>query len=193
MSRDDRREQLLDAALRVIAESGYSGVSIDAIAREAGVTRPVVYGVFEGLEPLLFALLDRQSDRALAQLMGALPPSFDAESFETDLVDAVRRLVEVVRDDPLAWRPVLAPVEGTPPAVRERIARDRELVRGRIEALLEAGLGLRKVRGLDTEVLSQALIGMAEHFGRILVEEPDRYSTDRLAKTVSSLIGGSPT
>ena len=41
--------QLLDAALEVIARDGYAGVSIDAIAREAGVTRPVVYGVFDGL------------------------------------------------------------------------------------------------------------------------------------------------
>ena len=36
-----RREQLLDAALEVIVERGYSGVSIEAIAREAGVTAAV--------------------------------------------------------------------------------------------------------------------------------------------------------
>src|SRR5436305_1045996 len=70
---EQRREQLLDAALRVIGRDGYSGVSIDAIAREAGVTRPVVYGAFERLEPLLYALLDRSEQRALAQLMAALP------------------------------------------------------------------------------------------------------------------------
>jgi AcrR family transcriptional regulator len=38
----DRREQLLDAALRVINRDGYGGVSIEAIAREADVSRPVV-------------------------------------------------------------------------------------------------------------------------------------------------------
>jgi AcrR family transcriptional regulator len=40
MPREERREQLLDAAMAVIARDGYAGVSIDAIAREAGVTRP---------------------------------------------------------------------------------------------------------------------------------------------------------
>src|SRR3954451_21955701 len=70
---DVRREQLLDGALAVIVRDGYDAISIDAIAREAGVTRPVVYGVFDGLGPLLGALLDRQQERALGQLAAALP------------------------------------------------------------------------------------------------------------------------
>ena len=32
-----RREQLLDAAIRLIVRDGYDGVSVEAIAREAGV------------------------------------------------------------------------------------------------------------------------------------------------------------
>src|SRR5690242_13726806 len=46
MAPEQRREQLLDAALSVILEQGYSGVSIEAIARAAGVTRPVIYDHF---------------------------------------------------------------------------------------------------------------------------------------------------
>ena len=49
MAPEQRREQVLDAALRVILELGYSGVSIEAIAREAGVTRPVIYDHFANL------------------------------------------------------------------------------------------------------------------------------------------------
>ena len=187
MSREDRSEQLLDAALRVIAERGYSGVSIDAIAREAGVTRPVVYGVFDGLEPLLWALLDRQEERALDQLMGTVPPDLDPRHPETGLVEMVRRLAEMVRSDPLAWRPILAPPEGTPPAVRERIARDREVVRARFEQLLAGALDARGA-GLDTEVISHALIGVGEYFGRMLIEDPDRYSTERLISAVESVV-----
>jgi AcrR family transcriptional regulator len=48
---------LLDAALSVIAEEGYGGVTIEAIARKAGVTRPVVYNLFHDLAELLGALL----------------------------------------------------------------------------------------------------------------------------------------
>ena len=39
---EERRTQLLDAALAIVAEQGVSAVSIEAIARRADVTRPVV-------------------------------------------------------------------------------------------------------------------------------------------------------
>jgi AcrR family transcriptional regulator len=183
-----RREQLLDAALQVIARDGYAGISIDAIAREAEVTRPVVYGVFDGLEPLLYGLLDRQEQRALAQLQQAFPADMGPLASQALVGDTVRRLVEVVRDDPLTWRPILAPPEGTPAAVRDRVQADREVVRARIEGLLAAGLAWRGGPDLDTEVVSHALFGVLEYFGRIVVDEPGRFSPDRLVATVEALL-----
>jgi AcrR family transcriptional regulator len=55
MAPAQRREQLLDAALEVVLEQGYAGVSIEAIARMAGVTRPVIYDHFSNLEGLIHA------------------------------------------------------------------------------------------------------------------------------------------
>jgi AcrR family transcriptional regulator len=55
-----RREQLIDAALEVILEHGYGKVSIEAVARTAGVTRPVVYDHFPDLARLLHALVERE-------------------------------------------------------------------------------------------------------------------------------------
>src|SRR5581483_8089169 len=128
---DERRAQLLDAALAIIAREGYAGISIDAIAREAGVTRPVVYGVFDGLGDLLYALLDRTEERAVSQLLGTLPENVgDGPSAEL-IVQIVRGMVDAVKADPLTWRPILLAPEGTPAAVQERIARDRDLMRKR--------------------------------------------------------------
>ncbi len=56
---EQRREQLLDAALRLISRDGYAGLTIEAIAAEAGVTKPVVYGAYAKLPDLLGELLDR--------------------------------------------------------------------------------------------------------------------------------------
>ena len=192
MAPEARREQLLDAALHVIAQRGYAGVSIDAIAREAGVTRPVVYGAFDGLAPLLSALLDRQERRALDQLLEVLPDDLGAQDPEAFMAEAVRLLAERVAGDRLTWRPILLAPEGTPRAVRERIERDRELVRARIEGLLAAGLALRGGPALDTEIASHALLGIAEHFGRILVEEPERFTPARLVATVEAFLAVLP-
>lgn len=183
-----RREQLLDAALAVIERDGYDGISIDAIAREADVTRPVVYGVFNGLSELLYALLDRQEERALNQLFGALPTDLGVGDPDAYLVAAVRHLIEIVREDPHTWRPILLSGEGTPVVVRERIARDRDLVRKRIEWLLEAGLRLRGGPAIDTEMASHALIAIAEYFGRMLIEQPDQFEADRLVGGIERVL-----
>jgi AcrR family transcriptional regulator len=184
----ERRTQLLDAALAIIDRDGYGGVSIDAIAREAGVTRPVVYGVFDGLGNLLSALLDRQEERGLAQLRDALGDALDLDDARGFLLATVRRLATTVAADPLTWRPVLLAPEGTPTAVRERIARDREDVRVRIRGLLEIGLARRQGPTLDTDLAAHALIAVADHFGRMIVEDPERFDVDRLVAAVDSLL-----
>lgn len=184
-----RREQLLDAAIAVIVRDGYAGVSVDAIAREAGVTRPVVYGVFDGLTPLLTALLDRQEARALAQLEEAM--SDDASLLtepEEFLVNAAVRMIDAITDDPHTWRPILLAPNGTPDVVRARIDRDREQVRRQIGHLLEVGLALRGGPKLDVEVVSHALVAVLEHFGRLLLEDPRRFETDRLVAAIRGLL-----
>lgn len=184
-----RREQLLDAAIAVIVRDGYAGVSVDAIAREAGVTRPVVYGVFDGLTPLLTALLDRQEARALAQLEEAM--SDDASLLtepEEFLVNAAVRMIDAITDDPHTWRPILLAPNGTPDVVRARIDRDREQVRRQIGHLLEVGLALRGGPKLDVEIVSHALVAVLEHFGRLLLEDPRRFETDRLVAAIRGLL-----
>jgi AcrR family transcriptional regulator len=189
MPPERRREQLLDAVIAIIARDGYAGISIDAIAREVDVTRPVVYGVFDNLEQLLYALLDRQEERAMAQLLDAMPADLGAGGDpDALLVGTARRLAETVAGDPMTWRPILLAPEGTPRPVRERIERDREVVRARIEALLAAGLALRGTTGVDTEIASHAAIAAAEHFGRMLVADPPGIDIDRLVAAIGSLL-----
>jgi AcrR family transcriptional regulator len=191
MPPEQRREQLLDAAIAIIARDGYAGISIDAIAREVDVTRPVVYGVFDDLEQLLYALLDRQERRAMAQLLECMPADLLSAGADPDdvLLSTIRRMAETVADDPLTWRPILLPLESTPAAVRKRIEHDREIVRHRIEGLIAAGLALRGIGGVDAEVLSHAAVATAEHFGRMLLADPPAIEIERLVDAVGSLLG----
>jgi AcrR family transcriptional regulator len=177
-----RREQLLDAAIRVIVRDGYDGVSVEAIAREAGVTRPVVYGAFDGLGPLLSALLDRQQARALEQLATAFP--VDAADPAEAILAAVRTMAERVRSEPLTWQPILAAPQATPDAVRRRIDGDRELVRDYLRGLLAGVLPT----DVDVELAAHALVATLEYFGRVLVEDPDRFEPDRLVEFARGLL-----
>jgi AcrR family transcriptional regulator len=68
MTAAERREQLLDVTTEIVAERGFQGVSIQSVARTAGISRPIVYEHFGDLTGLLEALVERETARALAQV-----------------------------------------------------------------------------------------------------------------------------
>jgi AcrR family transcriptional regulator len=59
MARAERREQILDAATRAFARTGFTGTGLDAIAAEAGVTHVILYRHFASKSDLYRAVLDR--------------------------------------------------------------------------------------------------------------------------------------
>lgn len=189
---DERREQLLDAALAVLVRDGYENVSIEAIAREAGVTRPVVYGAYDGLEALLHALLDRTQQRAFNQAMALLHEAGSPNDVDAWVLNAVDLLVDQVQGDPQVWRPVLGLTAGAPAIVRDRINETREVIRRFLAAGLEAGVQLRGGPEVDCEILSHLVLVTAEEFGRLVLEDPPRYSKERLRSALAGLLAAAP-
>ncbi len=64
-NRLNRERAILDAALTVFAASGYSGASMDAVAAEAGVTKPTLYSYFPSKESLFQAMMLGKRDLML--------------------------------------------------------------------------------------------------------------------------------
>lgn len=72
----ERREQIVDAFERCILRYGLEGSTVDAIAREAGLSRTLVYHHGGKWEDLLQLLADRillRSRESMAGVLGALP------------------------------------------------------------------------------------------------------------------------
>ncbi|MDQ6821103.1 MAG: TetR/AcrR family transcriptional regulator [Actinomycetota bacterium] len=136
MPPEQRREQLLDAALAVIVEQGYGGVSIEAIARTAGVTRPVVYDHFPDLSALLRCLIEREELYSLHQLEHVVPSDPGEQDPAEVLASGVKRFLEAVGQRPATWRIILLPLEGTPAVVRAHVERNRATMLKRIEQLV---------------------------------------------------------
>src|SRR3954468_18173545 len=109
LSAEERREQVLDAAKSIVAERGFHAVSIESVARAAGITRPIVYSHFGDLQGLLEALVERESQRALAQLAAVLPTDLGHGDPREILLSAQRGYLEVVAGDPGTWRLMLMP------------------------------------------------------------------------------------
>ncbi len=58
---EDRREQIIDAAMRVFAEKGFTRATNRDVAKEAGITTGLIYYYFENKEAVLKAVLEARS------------------------------------------------------------------------------------------------------------------------------------
>jgi AcrR family transcriptional regulator len=185
----ERREQLIDAALEVILQHGYAGVSIEAIARTAGVTRPVVYDHFPNLGSLLQALIEREEQYALEQLAQVVPDvPGDAEPAEL-FAAGVKRFLEAVASRPATWRIILLPLDGTPALVRRHVEQNRGRIQERIEHLVRwAQTRLGIADGADPELVAWAIRSLGEEAGRTVLTDPDRFAPERYEQFVTSIM-----
>jgi len=56
---EERRDQVVEAAIREFAESGYTAASTAAIAERAGISQPYIYALFPNKRDLFIAAYDR--------------------------------------------------------------------------------------------------------------------------------------
>ena len=93
LGRRERREQLLAAATRAFARAGFAATSLEDVAREAQITRVILYRHFESKADLYRAVLERVQ-RRLVEATGA--PHFTAASIDG--------LLAAATDDPDGFR-----------------------------------------------------------------------------------------
>ena len=180
MPPEQRREQLIDAALEVILERGYARISIEAIARAAGITRPVVYDHFPNLNRLVHAVIEREERISLEQLVQVVPEEPGDEAPADLLTTGVTRFLAAVTNRPATWRIILLPPEGTPPIVRQHVESGREEVLARIERLVRWSMERSELpRDLDVELTARAIRDWSEQAGRMVLTDPERYPPER--------------
>jgi AcrR family transcriptional regulator len=184
-----RREQLIDAALEVILERGYARISIEAIARAAGITRPVVYDHFPNLNRLLHAVIEREERISLDQLAQVVPEEPGDQAPAELLTTGVTRFLEAVRSRPATWRIILLPLEGTPPIVRQHVESGRERVLDRIERLVRWSMEHSQLpQDLDVELTARAIRDWSEQAGRMVLTDPERYPPERYERFIRDFL-----
>ncbi|HEV7465854.1 MAG TPA: TetR/AcrR family transcriptional regulator [Candidatus Dormibacteraeota bacterium] len=179
MSGPERREQILDVTRAIVGERGFHAVSIEAVARAAGITRPIVYEHFESLGGLLNAVVRRESARALTQISAALPAALGTGDPREQLLVALRGYLEAVRSDPVTWRLVLMPPEGAPELLREHIAAGRAMVVARLAEAVRPGFGPGG-ESPDPELTARMLSGLADEVARLLLTDPEQFPVERI-------------
>jgi AcrR family transcriptional regulator len=174
------RERVLDAAERAIQRDG-AGVSLDAIATEAGVTKPIVYARVGGRSELANALAERLSDRLIEAAASAIEGRPNGRAVLASLIEANLTTVAAHRelflyvtgggsDDTPKHTLFLAERSATPMA--------RQLA------------AWRHAQGLDTAVAvpwAYAVVGMLHLTTQWWLGENDR-SAEELAEQLAELL-----
>src|SRR5215472_19130947 len=84
----DKRQRILDAAVRVFAKKGFYATRVSEIAMAAGVADGTIYLYFESKDALLVSLFEDRVERLLAFLAAELPRARTAP-------DKLRRVIEL--------------------------------------------------------------------------------------------------
>ena len=99
LSADERREQVLDAAMHEFGLGGYDSVSVSAIAERAGVSQPYVFRLF-GTKKDLYVACIRERTRVIREAFRTA-----AEASPEDPLDAMAAAyLALLADDPVALR-----------------------------------------------------------------------------------------
>ncbi|MEV0247273.1 TetR/AcrR family transcriptional regulator [Nocardia sp. NPDC050712] len=186
---DQRRAQLLDAALRVLARDGLPRLTMQAVAKEAGVAKPVLYALYPTAAELVAALLHREHTRGMHQVLATLPEDLSSSDPDEEYTRATLGFLAAVASDPLRWRLILMPSDGAPAEYRELLATARDGLVERCRDLLTAGIQLRGGPvDADVELIASVMVGFTEVLGRLVLSDPERYTPERLRPTVRSLL-----
>jgi AcrR family transcriptional regulator len=184
MAPDERREQLLDAVLQVIVDQGVHKVSIESVSKQAGVTRPVVYGLFDDANHLLRASLDREERGALAQLADVLP-AIQVDDPRAAIIATLEGFLRAVTDQPDRWRAAFTLVDSSTPAFRQRVERAQQVLIGAIERLCRAAV---HDPDTDVEMLARALYTLLWGAGRLVLAELDQFPPERITTFADQFI-----
>ncbi len=190
MPREQRREQLLDVALGMIAGGGFGSLTMEGVARQAEIAKTVVYAMFTDLDGLIASLLAREQDRS-RQAITAAAPDLDLALDPVALaINSISAMLRDVAERPDSWRLVLLTPDGAPPGLRETIECHRSALLRQMApfiGFLLIGLGLDDV---DNDLANHSILAGIENAARLIITDPETYPPERVIKFVEALAIG---
>ncbi len=170
MSGTARREQLIRVGRQLFAEKGYEAVTVEEIAAEASVSKPVVYEHFGGKEGLYAVVVDREMSDLLGRIEAALAPGPPKAMLES----AVLAWLDYIATETEGFRVLVR--DSAPGVAQGSFASLLRDIAGRVSVQLADEFDRRGYQAKQADMYAQMLVGMVTSTGMwwVDVRKPKR-------------------
>jgi AcrR family transcriptional regulator len=158
----ERKAQLLAVARRVFGRKGFHGVSMDDVAKEAGVTKPILYDHFSSKEALYLSLLDVDAEALEERIRSALAaPTGNRER----ITQSFQAYFDFVDEHAEGFRLLMQETVGTEDEYRSKVGQVRERIFKEVSDLIVRE-SKGKIDRADADTVALGLVGMVETVAR---------------------------
>ena len=182
LPRDERRAQLLVAALEVFTAAGYHSAAMDEIADRANVSKPVLYQHFPSKLDLYLAVLDLHIDSLVFAIQKAIASNRENSSRVAATVEAYFGFVD---NEGEAFRLLFESDMNLEPQVRERLNRMTYDCAAAVSAVISIDTGLGKEESM---MLAVGIIGTVQTTARHWLDRDGKIDRQRATELVMNLI-----
>ena len=157
----ERRQEILDAAMRCFTRTGYHKTTMDDIVAESGLSKGTLYWYFKGKRELFFALFDSILDEMLAPLPTLL-------EIDAPVVERLRLLSKgateaILNSEELASFPLSFMMEAwLDDAISDHYVDVLQQFADILEKLLKEGIANGELHEMDTHSTTWGLMAMLD-------------------------------
>jgi AcrR family transcriptional regulator len=168
-----REPQILTVAGRVFAARGYHAASMEEIAAQAGVTKPLVYTYFGSKEGLYVAYIEQSGRELLDRLRSATDPGAAPDE---RLLAGILEFLRFVHERRDGWQVLYSEAATRGGPLAEEVASVREAIARMIMRLLAQGVpggGASGQASAALDSVAHAVVGAGESLANWWIAHPE--------------------
>jgi AcrR family transcriptional regulator len=177
----ERRLQLMAVARKVFAARGYEGTSIEEVAQQAGVSKPIVYEHFGAKEGLHAAVVEREMDGLVGRVIEGVSAGSPRERFEA----AVLAFLTYAQEEPAGFAVLVR--DSPTGSGRRGLTRVIDDLAQRVGDVFRSEFERAGYNPKVAPIYANALIGMVTQVGQWWAAEGRPFSLDHVARHVAAL------
>jgi AcrR family transcriptional regulator len=174
LTAEERRTAILDAALTAFSQKGYHATSLDDIAREADISKALIYEHFASKQELHADLIARNGRELTQRVAGALA-GVEIESTVKRLATGLEAFFAFVEERRDAWRMLFR--DAADPESSAVLDRMVEQVTAEVTLLISQDPGARELTRVGDDrslrLLAEMLVGGAQSMANWWTDHPD--------------------